>query len=288
MGNARITPIRPVVFKIMNSEERRRQIASLTAVHGRVTVIELAERFGVTAETIRRDLAALDNEGGLYRVHGGAVPAHSFRTDHQAFEIRSKASLEAKHAIGRAALTVLPKTSCTIFIDAGTTTAILADELAKYLKDPTNTEEQQELQVITNSLPIATILADTPMCDVQLIGGHVRPLSQAVVGDIATRSIGVLRADYAFIGTNALTMKYGLSTPDADEGAIKRAMIMNSREVVALCDSTKFGLDYLVSFATIDDISTVVTDHDAPHAYIDGLREANINVVFAEPNSTKK
>ncbi|HIW95277.1 MAG TPA: DeoR/GlpR family DNA-binding transcription regulator [Candidatus Corynebacterium gallistercoris] len=267
----------------MNSAERRRQIASLAAVQGRVTVVELAERFGVTAETIRRDLAVLDDQGDLYRIHGGAVPAQNFRTDFTTLETRSKASLAAKQSIAQAALQVLPPDGSTVFFDAGTTTGMLAHAIAASNESADPDQRAPKLNIVTNSLTIATTLADSPRCDVRLIGGHVRPLSQAVVGDIATRSLGVLHADVAFIGTNALTMDHGLSTPDAQEGAIKRAMVSNADHVVALCDSTKFGLDYLVSFADIDDLAYVVTDAQAPVAYIQALEEASITVVKATP-----
>ena len=86
----------------------------------------------------------------------------------------------------------------------------------------------------------------------------------------------------SFIGTNALTIDHGLSTPDAQEGAIKRAMVANSDSVVALCDSTKFGLDYLVSFASIDDIAAIVTDRGAPEPYVNELRNLGIDVTFAD------
>ncbi|MDK8890486.1 DeoR/GlpR family DNA-binding transcription regulator [Corynebacterium macclintockiae] len=264
----------------MESAERRRQIASLTAIHGRVTVNELAEKFGVTAETIRRDLAVLDEGGELFRVHGGAVPVQNFRTDFTTLAARSKASLNAKRAIAKAAVSLLPDTGSTVFIDAGTTTGIFAEAIAE--ANASNAPERMapKLNIVTNSLFIATTLAESPRCDVQLIGGHVRAASQAVVGDLATRDIGVLHADVAFIGTNALTIEHGLSTPDAQEGAIKRAMVANSDRVVALCDSTKFGLDYLVSFASIQDIGAIVTDHDAPAPYVSELQNLGIEVTF--------
>ncbi|MGJ4169293.1 DeoR/GlpR family DNA-binding transcription regulator [Corynebacterium jeikeium] len=264
----------------MESAERRRQIASLTAIHGRVTVNELAEKFGVTAETIRRDLAVLDDGGELFRVHGGAVPVQNFRTDFTTLAARSKASLNAKRAIAKAAVSLLPDTGSTVFIDAGTTTGIFAEVIAE--ANATNDPKRMapKLNIVTNSLFIATTLAESPRCDVQLIGGHVRAASQAVVGDLATRDIGVLHADVAFIGTNALTIEHGLSTPDAQEGAIKRAMVANSDRVVALCDSTKFGLDYLVSFASIQDIGAIVTDHDAPAPYVSELQNLGIEVTF--------
>lgn len=266
---------------LMESAERRRQILSLTAIHGRVTVNELAEKFGVTAETIRRDLAILDDGGELFRVHGGAVPVQNFRTDFTTLATRSKAALGAKRAIARAAVKLLPP-SGTIFIDAGTTTGVFAEAIAEV--NATNDPKLMapKLNIVTNSLFIATTLAESSRCDVQLIGGHVRAASQAVVGDLATRALGVLHADVSFIGTNALTIDHGLSTPDAQEGAIKRAMVANSDSVVALCDSTKFGLDYLVSFASIDDIAAIVTDRGAPEPYVNELRNLGIDVTFAD------
>lgn len=261
------------------SAERRRQIASLAAVQGRVTVTELAERFKVTAETIRRDLAILDEEGGVFRVHGGAVPIQSFRSNPTTYESRAKASLEAKRAIARKAVTLLPNPGSTLFLDGGTTTALMARTMAE-LPEPEGF--YTPFTIITNSLPIALTLSDSPLFDIQLLGGTVRPQSQAVVGDVATRTIGVLRADTAFVGTNALTLSHGLSTPDSQEGAVKRAMVTNAQRVIALCDSTKFGLDYLVSFASMEDLSTVVTDREATQDYVAALEASGITVAFAD------
>lgn len=268
----------------MRSAERRRQIASLTAVQGRVTVVELAEKFAVTSETIRRDLAALDAEGGIHRVHGGAVPAPGFRTTNTAVEQRAKESQDAKRRIGRAAMQLLPAKGSTVFFDAGTTTAMLGEEIAAAGRNPssdTQTEFPADLNIITNSLTVATTLAGSPCCDIQLIGGQVQPLSQAIVGDVATRSLGILRADIAFIGTNALTIEHGLTTPDAQEGAIKRSMVTHADTIVVLCDSTKFGLDYMVSFANINDIDYLITDSDAPASYIQTLEAAGVKVIYA-------
>lgn len=297
----------------MQSTERRRQILSLAAVQGRVTVNELADKFRVTAETIRRDLATLNDEGLLYRVHGGAVPVPKYYTEYTSVETRSKASMQAKLAIGAKAAEHMPRAGSTIFLDAGTTTGVLADYLAQQdfsitaevsgdtqgsdtsceapstdsapvtpgTDDPPATGKR--LRVITNSLHIAYRLSGAPHIDIRLIGGDVRHQSRAVVGPIATRQLGVLHADVAFIGTNALTMEHGLSTPDAAEGAIKRSMVTNADRVVALCDSSKFGLDYLVSFASVDDLTTLITDPGAPQSYIQALQDAGIEVIFAAP-----
>lgn len=258
----------------MYSEERRRQIASLTAVEGRVNVTELAQRFDVTAETIRRDLAVLDREGVIHRVHGGAVANQMFQTTELSIDTRARSASGAKSSIAHAALDFLPDAQGGMFLDAGTTTAALADILG--LQPNAN-----QWSIVTNSLSIALTLANSGLDEVQLLGGSVRAITQAVVGDTALRTLALMRADVAFIGTNALTLDHGLSTADSQEAAIKTAMITNARKVVVLCDSTKMGTDYLVSFASIDDIDVIITDENAPETFLRALRDNNIEVIIA-------
>jgi DeoR family fructose operon transcriptional repressor len=259
----------------VNSEERRRQIASLTAVNGRVTVVELAERFRVTPETIRRDLTVLDDDGAVHRVHGGAVPSNDYQTRETPLDVRSSTSTEAKIRIGRAAAGLLPE-SGLVFLDAGTTTAMLATAIAE---DPGQVGEG--LSFLTNCLPIAVNLAAAGIKRVELLGGRIRPNTQAVIGDTTLRSLAVQHAEVAFIGTNALSLEHGLSTTDAQEAAVKRAMIANAGLKVAMCDSTKFGRDYLVSFAGADELDIVITDQGAPDRYLEAFNENGISVISA-------
>ncbi|WKD57517.1 Lactose phosphotransferase system repressor [Corynebacterium capitovis DSM 44611] len=257
----------------MYAEERRRQIASLTAVEGRVNVTALAEKFGVTAETIRRDLAALNREGVVHRVHGGAVASQSFQTTELPLDARLRTSPGAKSAIAQAALQYLPSNANGgIFLDSGTTIATLAGLIA-------HDRSSVSHPIVTNCLPIALELSSAGLPNVQLLGGSVRAITQAVVGDTALRALALMRADVAFIGTNALTVDHGLSTADAQEAAVKSAMITNARSTVVLCDSTKLGNDYLVSFATLADIDVVITDTGAPGSFVEELRENDIEVV---------
>lgn len=259
----------------MYAEERRRQIASLTAVEGRVNVTELAEKFGVTAETIRRDLAVLNDEGIVHRVHGGAVASQSFLTTEFPLEARYRAASTAKMAIARAALQFLPdRPDRSIFLDSGTTINGLAEIIAKH-------PSAKDWHIVTNSLPTSLDLASAGLENVQLLGGTVRAITQAVVGDIALRSIAILRADVAFIGTNALTIDHGLSTADPQEAAIKKAMVTNAHKVVAMCDSTKLGNDYLVSFARLSEVDVLVTDSEAPKSFIDELVAHGVDVITA-------
>ncbi len=136
--------------------------------------------------------------------------------------------------------------------------------------------------IVTNSLPIALELSGAGLDNVQLLGGSVRAITQAVVGDTALRTLALMRAEVAFIGTNALTIDHGLSTADAQEAAVKSSMVTNARQVVVLCDSTKLGNDYLVSFASLDQVDAIITDADAPESFIADLREQGIDVLLAE------
>ncbi|WP_291313747.1 DeoR/GlpR family DNA-binding transcription regulator [Corynebacterium sp. UBA2622] len=257
----------------MYAEERRRQIASLTAVEGRVSVTELASRFEVTAETIRRDLAVLNEEGIVHRIHGGAVASQAFLTAEMPLDARYRAAAGAKNAIAEAALAYLPAEGGDgIFLDSGTTVSMLAAML-------TSLPVAQTWPIVTRSLPIALELSDAGFGNVQLLGGAVRALSQAVVGDIPLRTLALMTADVAFIGTNALTVDHGLSTADAQEAAVKAAMVTNARKVVVLCDSSKLGTDYLASFATLDDIDVLITDADAPPAILREFENHGAEVV---------
>ncbi|MCF4006477.1 DeoR/GlpR family DNA-binding transcription regulator [Corynebacterium uropygiale] len=259
----------------MYAEERRRQIASLTAVEGRVNVTELAGRFDVTAETIRRDLAVLDREGIVHRVHGGAVASQSFQTTELSLDTRFRSAPTAKSAIARAALEFLPEPHGGMFLDAGTTVTALASLIAEQ-------PHAKDWSIVTNSLATALDLANKGLSEVQLLGGSVRAITQAVVGDTALRTLALMRADVAFIGTNALTLDHGLSTADAQEAAIKSAMVTNAHKVVVLCDSSKMGNDFLVSFASISDIDVVITDTGAAESFVHALRDNDIEVVLAE------
>lgn len=259
----------------MYAEERRRQIASLTAVEGRVNVSELSGKFDVTAETIRRDLAVLDREGIVQRVHGGAVSNQSYLTTELPLDTRFRSATSAKSAIAKAALKYLPPSGGSVFLDSGTTINVLAGLIKE---NPV----ASSLSFVTNSLPIAVDLSSNSELSVQLLGGTVRAITQAVVGDTALRTLALLRADVAFIGTNALTVDHGLSTADAQEAAVKSAMVTNARQVVVLCDSSKLGSDYLVSFAALDSIDVVITDAEAPSTFVDELTELGVDVILAK------
>ena len=237
----------------MRIEDRHRQIVEQVRGAGRVLVTELAEHFDVTPETIRRDLTALDRNGALRKVHGGAIPAPALPETGVAE--REHVGSDAKQTIARAALPHLGlRRGSTVLLDAGTTVGALARRLPGGLG----------LTVITDSVLTAALLAGRDDVTVRVLGGQVRGITQAAVGPEALAALAATRVDVAVIGTNGLTSEHGLSTPDPDEAAVKRAMIGAARRVVALADATKLGQEHLVSFADLADVDLLVTDSPPP------------------------
>jgi len=255
----------------MYAEERQQAIASLVISQGRASVAELAQAYDVTTETVRRDLAFLDKAGVLRRVHGGAVPVRALHLVEPGVGERETTRAEHKGAIAAAATEFFPHGGATVLLDAGTTTARIAAQL------PTN----RELVVVTNSVPIAARLAAMPSVSLQLLGGRVRGLTQAAVGELTLRVLDTLRVDIAFIGTNAISVRHGLSTPDGDEAAVKRAMVLAANYVVVAADSSKIGREDFVSFAPISSVDTLITDCEISAGDREQLTENGVEVVVA-------
>ncbi|MGW5196636.1 DeoR/GlpR family DNA-binding transcription regulator [Streptomyces spiralis] len=232
----------------MYAPERQQEILRLARDGGRVDVVSLAEELQVTAETIRRDLKALDRAGLLRRVHGGAIPVGRLDFEPDLTERESTAADE-KDRIVKAALAELP-TEGTLILDAGTTVARLAAVLPL----------EAELTVVTHSLPIAARLADHPGLQLHLVGGRVRHRTRAAVDAWALRAYREIRADVLFVAANGYSAEHGLTTPDLAEAAVKRAAIAAARRVVLLADSTKHGQEHFARFGDLSDVDLLITD----------------------------
>jgi DeoR family fructose operon transcriptional repressor len=232
----------------MYAPERQQEILRLARDGGRVDVISLAEEFQVTAETIRRDLKALDRAGLVRRVHGGAIPAGRLDFEPDLAERESTAADE-KDRIAKAALAELPMQG-TVILDAGTTVARLAGIVPL----------EAELTVVTHSLPIAARLADHPGMQLHLVGGRVRHRTRAAVDAWALRAYGEIRADVVFVAANGFSAGHGLTTPDLAEAAVKRAAIAAARRVVLLADSAKHGQEHFARFGALSDVDLLITD----------------------------
>ena len=255
----------------MYAEERQQAIADLVTQRGRLSVAELAERFTVTTETVRRDLSLLERAGVVRRVHGGAVPSKALAVLELAVNERDTSHAEQKDRVAAAALKYLPGNGGTLLIDAGTTTARLAAQLP----------HDAALTVFTNAVPIASRLASRPNVELHLLPGRVRATTQAAVGEDTVAALSALRTDVAFLGTNGLSTTHGLSTPDPSEAAAKRAMVAAARQVVVLADSSKVGHESTIRFAELNQVDVVVTDQDIEAKDRDALMALDVEVVIA-------
>lgn len=256
----------------MYAEERQQAMAEAVAATRRLSVSDAAARFGVTTETVRRDLAVLERDGLVRRVHGGAVAADALTGLELGLVERDTTMVEEKDAIARAALSLLPGDRGSVILDAGTTTRRLASALPNDIR----------LTVFTNApMLVPTLTTGRERIDVQLIGGRVRTNTHAAVGPRAVSALHRIRADVAFVGTNGLSFDFGLSTPDVDEAAVKRGMVEAGRQVVVLADSSKFDVDTLNQFAELPAVDVVITDSGVSDRYRRTLESMQIEVVLA-------
>jgi DeoR family fructose operon transcriptional repressor len=252
-------------------EERQHAIAVLVTERGRVSVAAVADEFGVTTETVRRDLAVLERAGRLRRVHGGAVPAGALALAEPGLAERTGTRGEQKHKIAHAALELLPGRDGSILLDGGTTTAALVELLPP----------DRRLLGVTHCVPLAARLSAAPGVTLHLLGGRVRGLTQCAVGETTVRALDELRVDVAFLGANGITPDHGFTTPDEAEASVKRAMVRAGQRVVVLADSGKLGREHLVRFAAPEEVDVLVTDSDADPAIVAALEAAGIEVVLA-------
>ena len=255
----------------MYAEERHQAIAELVATRGRVAVTELAAHFEVTTETVRRDLSQLERLKLLRRVHGGAVSMRSVTMLEAQLPDRDHAQAAEKERIAQAAAALLPEGGCTLLLDAGSTTVRLAALLPA----------TEHWTVITHAVPIAALLAPLPHVELHLLPGRVRPATQAAVGHATIEAIRQLRADLAFVGTNGISVPHGLSTPDPEEAATKRAIIESAQRAVVLTDATKVGQERTVRFAALEDVDVLVTDDSIEQADVKAFEAAGLDVVVA-------
>lgn len=253
----------------MDAGERQQAIASIARQEGRVEVVALATRLEVTAETIRRDLIALERRGAVVRVHGGAIPVD--RLGHEpAMAVRDAVLVAEKEAIAKRALAEIPDEG-SIALDAGTTTLRIAALL------PT----ERELTVVTNSLPTATLLASLPNVTLHLVGGRIRSRTLAAVDEAAQEFLRGVYVDVAFVGTNGISVQRGLTTPDRSEAAVKRAFIESARRTVVVADHTKFGTDHFSTFGTLADVDAIITDSGVDRGLVSEIEDAGPEVVIA-------
>jgi DeoR family glycerol-3-phosphate regulon repressor len=247
---------------------RQTEILNIARASGRVLVEELARRFEVSAQTIRKDLNDLCEQRALTRIHGGAMIASG--VENLAYEARRFVAAEEKKAIGAAAAALIPN-GCSLFINIGTTTEEVAAALTSH----------EDLLVITNNLNVAMLLYRYPRIEVVVAGGAVRRADGAVVGSTATQLIGQFKVDYAIIGVSAIDEEGALLDFDYREVQVAQAIIANARSVMLVADSTKFTRSAPVRIAHMSQINTFVTDSELPAGLANICHSRGIQVIEA-------
>jgi DeoR family glycerol-3-phosphate regulon repressor len=226
---------------------RQPDILEIARVEGKVLVDDLADRFGVTVQTIRRDLSELADAGRLQRVHGGAVLPSG--TTNIGYEDRRALNEAAKTAIARACVAEIPE-GASLFLNIGTSTEAVARELV----------HRGKLLVVTNNMNVATILAASPDAQVIVTGGTLRRSDGGLVGSLASNTIRQFKFDFAVIGCSALDEDGDLLDFDFQEVEVSRTILAQSRRSFLVADHSKFRRTAPARINSLAQIDTFFTD----------------------------
>jgi DeoR/GlpR family transcriptional regulator of sugar metabolism len=234
-------PNQPPVF----AEERRQRIGDLVAANGRVRIADLVELLGVSEPTLRKDLSELERQGLLRRTHGGAIAVQPrFEPTLQDRVLQHR---EAKERIAALCLEEVTRGD-SVFLDTGTTVQEVAERL-----------DRPDVNVLTNALGVAAVLADRPGIRHTLVGGQLRALGGSLVGPVALETLTRFTVDIAFISASGLTAE-GISVADVAEAQLKEAVIDRARRVIVAIDSSKFGTADFVMVCGLDRLDMVITE----------------------------
>lgn len=232
----------------MWSHERQGKILEMLAQDGKVTTNALADLFGVSRETVRRDLLEMEGIGSLMRVHGGAIPSGGEIAPEPAFDIRRGADAAAKDAIGETACALI-QPGMTLMIDTGTTTLAFARALIR----------RGGFRIITNSLKIALLTADSD-CETLLLGGRPHRDVPGTFGEMTLSEVDRFLADMAVISPVGLHPQRGATNYELHEAELAWAMMRRAKTRMILCHSAKIGVESRVAICGLDKIDLVVTD----------------------------
>jgi DeoR/GlpR family transcriptional regulator of sugar metabolism len=253
----------------MLAEPRRRRLLDLITRQGYATLDELVRVLSVSESTIRRDLEALDLAGSIKRTHGGAIYAGEVRSM-PAFDERTGTEAVAKHAIGLAAAARL-QDGDTVLLDGGTTTLEVARALVG-----------RRVQVVTNSLPIAQLLASSQQTDLILIGGYVYPRTGVALGPLAIATMQSIRVRTAILGAGGIVPE-GIYNSNSLLVETERQMMACGQEVMIVADHTKFGRLALARLGGLEEIDSVVVDSGLGDEHREMLESAGVAIHVAAP-----
>lgn len=242
----------------------------LARSEGRVAVEDLAQRFDVTLQTIRRDLGEMAEAGLIDRVHGGAVTRTG--VTNMSYEVRRRMHAEAKAAIAAACAARIPDNS-SLIMNLGTTTEAVARALLHH----------DNITVATNNMNVANILAANSGCEVMVTGGALRRSDGGLIGEMATEFIQQFKVDYAVIGASGLDLDGDLLDYDLSEVRVSRAILQQARHAFVVIDHSKLGRAAPVRIANITDLDTLFTDRPLPTQLAARCAKTKLEVVISPP-----
>lgn len=252
----------------MLSAERRLHIADELQQHGLATVRELAERLKVSEVTIRRDLGILEEEGGILRIHGGAMARRHGTASEPLWGAKRMLRKDAKDRIGRAAAARIQPGE-TVVLDSGTTTFAVAEAI------------EVPCSVVVVDVQIALELAAHPRHEgiqVLVVGGEVRRGLFSTTGHFALEMLSQLHVDRAFLSADAVDIRAGVTNATVQGTAVKKAIVDSANEVVLVADASKLGLVALSTVAPLSALDVWITDSSLTREALDDLRAAGLQV----------
>jgi len=248
----------------MNIQDRLSQILKHLQQHGQVQVRDLAQQFGVSEMTVRRDLERLAREGHLVRTYGGAAAAAGLIGE-QPFAAKAVSHIEEKERIGRAAADLVQEGD-VVLLDAGSTTLAIARCL----------RGRRGITVITVDLKIAVELCDEPGIEVIVTGGTAQPEIYSLLGPVTEQFLRSVTVNIGFVGTSSADVDYGLTTPTLAKVPLKRAIIEAAQHAVLVTDSSKFNRRATYQICPLPALSRVITDTGLPPATATAIRKGGI------------
>jgi DeoR/GlpR family transcriptional regulator of sugar metabolism len=262
----------------LTTYERRQSLLEILRIKPDLRVPELSLALKVSQGTVRNDLDALEAEGRLLRVHGGAVLNEQIQFQSRNFTTHFQENVAAKKAISHKAAELV-QDGDSLLLDASTTIYYFAQAI----------QDRKRLRVFTNGIDTAQLLAQEPTNSVILLGGVMDPGGSSVTGLLSEQIIKELHIQKAFVSCSGLSIARGLTEVHLDEAQLKRKAIESAREVNALVGSNKIGNEDLTSFARLEQIDQLFTDTGLSEQWTERLREAGVRLTLCEDNvlSTK-
>jgi len=252
----------------MLAHDRHQQIMKLLHENQSVKTTDLIAQFGVSFETIRRDLEYLEQEGFLKRVHGGAtLPAADYQKE-LPFTVREMKRHQEKRELAQIALRYVEEGQ-SLFMDVSTTNTEFAKALMTRI---------DRLTILTNSFQIASILMEKPHFTIIFVGGVVRNSEHCVVGDFAESFVTQFHADLFFMSVSGISLTEGLTDYGLSEIQLKKKMLARAHKVIVLADSSKFNAVSLTPVCGLDQIERIVTDSGLGNDVLEQYREAGVNI----------